>query len=151
MKIFRKRDIFVVDENFQFKYAVFFGISGLFVSLIIGLVMYSYSMAHDQVLLASGLNQSNDIVSFFGMQHRVLLVKFITASVIITLFMFLLGLVISNKIAGPVFSIRRNLKNIIEQKDFSVRFHSRKRDELKELVEDLNKFMDILENKNEKG
>ena len=140
-----KRDLFIVDESFQFRYSILLGLSGLIISLVIGFIFYNYSIAQDKILLISGLNQSEDIVSFFMMQHKLLLVKLITIGVIVTLFMFLLGLVVSNKISGPIFSIRRNLNEIAASGDLSIRFKVRKKDELHGLISDLNRVMERLE------
>ncbi|MBN1115552.1 MAG: hypothetical protein JXA66_09455 [Oligoflexia bacterium] len=145
MSAVKKRDIFVVDEAFQFKYSIFLGVSGLIISLLISFVVYNYSLAHDRILLVSGLDQSSEIVSFFSVQQRLLLVKLVALSVIITLFMFLVGLIVSNRIAGPVFSIRRKIREIISSGDYSTRFYVRKRDELKDLVQELNLLMEKIE------
>ena len=129
-----RRRLFIVDEPFQMKYALLLGLSGLAVSLIAGIVFYAH---------VSSMN-CGDVV-FIAYQKKLLLVKISAVSVIITAFMFLVGVVISNKIAGAVFSIRRSLKEIADRGDFSTRFRVRDHDELKDLVLDLNKTMERLD------
>jgi len=129
-----RRRLFIVDEPFQMKYALLLGLSGLAVSLIAGIVFYAHVNSMD----------CGD-VTFLAYQRKLLLVKISAVSVIITAFMFLIGVVLSNKISGAVFSIRRSLKEIADRGDFSIRFRVRDHDELKDLVVDLNKTMERLD------
>jgi methyl-accepting chemotaxis protein len=145
MPLMKKREIFLVDRALQFKYAIILGVMGLMVSVIISFIFYNYMIAHSNVLLISGLDQSEDIVNFFNQQQKLLLIKLFSISVIITLFMFLVGLVISNKIAGSLFSIKRTISEIAVTGDLSHRFRIRKKDELGELVYDLNRLMERLD------
>lgn len=129
-----RRRLFIVDEPFQMKYALLLGLSGLAVSLIAGIVFYAH---------INSMNYGD--ATFLAYQKKLLLVKISAVSVIITAFMFLIGVVVSNKIAGAVFSIRRSLKEVADRGDFSVRFRVRDHDELKDLVKDLNKTMERLD------
>ena len=129
-----RRRLFIVDEPFQMKYALLLGLSGLAVILIAGIVFYAH---------VSSMNCGDVVIIAY--QKKLLLVKISAVSVIITAFMFLVGVVISNKIAGAVFSIRRSLKEIADRGDFSTRFRVRDHDELKDLVLDLNKTMERLD------
>ena len=90
-------------------------------------------------------SNNSDAVTFLTYQKKLLLVKISAVAVIITAFMFLIGVVLSNKISGAVFSIRRSLKEIADRGDFSVRFKVRDHDELRDLVVDLNKTMERLD------
>jgi len=98
MPLMKKREIFLVDRALQFKYAIILGVMGFMVSIIISFIFFNYMVAHSSVLLLSGLDQSEVIVKFFAQQQNLLIVKLLSISVIITLFMFLVGLVISNRI-----------------------------------------------------
>jgi len=146
-----KRDILIIDEPFQFKYSLLIGLAGFFSCVLISLVVYNYVIAHDKVLLMTGINQSPDVISYFNAQHKVLVLKLASMCVVITLFMFLLGLVISNRIAGPIFSIRRRVNEIVLSNDLSLRFFVRKKDEFKDLTDDLNKLMNSIESENVKN
>jgi len=142
---FKKRELFVVDEAFQFRYSIMLGFTGLVVSLITGFIFYNHIVAQDKVLLLSGLGNNPEITAFFVQQHKLLLVKIITVGVIITLFMFLAGLVLSNKLSGAVFSLRRTLNDLASSGNLSLRFRVRDSDELQELTDDLNKAMERVE------
>ena len=141
----KKREIFLVDESIQFKYAFILGLIGLFIGLLISFIFYNYVISQNRVLLLSGLNQSETIVNFFIQQQKLLLVKLIAVNVIITLFMFLIGLIYSNRLAGSIFSVRRSLNELSVTGDLSIRFRIRKNDELQDLVYDMNRVMERLD------
>lgn len=142
-----KREVFVVDEGFQLKYSILLATTGLLVSVLVGYVFYSYVNAHDNALLVAGLNQSKEAVLFLERQRKLLMIKIAAVGITVTFFMFLVGLVFSSKVSGAIFSIRRSIDSINTTGDLSVRFRVRQKDELKELVEDLNKLMNKLDNK----
>ncbi|HOW16216.1 MAG TPA: hypothetical protein PK443_00740 [bacterium] len=146
-----KREVFVVDEGFQLKYSILLATTGLLVSFLVGYVFYSYVNAHDNALLVAGLNQSKEAVLFLERQRKLLMIKIAAVGVTITFFMFLVGLVFSSRVSGAVFSIRRSIDSIHTSGDLSVRFRVRKKDELKELVGDLNKLMNKLDAKYGEG
>ena len=102
-------------------------------------------ISQNRILLLSGLNQSETIVNFFIQQQKLLLVKLIAVNVIITLFMFLIGLIYSNRLAGSIFSVRRSLNELSVTGDLSIRFRIRKNDELQDLVYDMNRVMERLD------
>jgi len=146
-----KREVFVVDEGFQFKYSVLLAVTGLLVSALVGYVFYAYVRAHDETLLVAGLNQSQEVILFLERQRKLLMVKIVAVGVTLTFFMFLVGLVFSSRVSGAVLSIRKTIDTIISSNDLSVRFRVRKKDELKGLVDDLNKMMIKLDTKHGKG
>jgi len=144
-KRLKKRDVFIVDNSFQFKYSLLFGITGLIISTVIFIIVFNYIKFHDGFLLKTGLEQSQELVSFLKSQEKLLFTKLFMISLIVTLLMFLIGLVVSNKIAGPVYAIRRRINEISLSGNLSSRFSVRKKDEFKNLSEDLNKMMNKLE------
>jgi methyl-accepting chemotaxis protein len=140
----QKRTIYVVDESFQIKYSLLLALTGLLVSALVGMVIYNYNMAHDNVLLMSGLDQSQDMVNFFQSQHKILIVKLVTLCAIITMFLFLAGLIITHRITGPLFSIKKAMKQISESGDLGLRVSLRKNDELKSFADEFNNMMEKL-------
>jgi len=141
----KRRRLFIVDEPSQIKYSLLLGLSAFVVSLVVSIIFYYHVSSLDELFLSSGLTISPEMTAFLAYQQKLLLVKISAATVIITLVMFLVGVVLSNKISGPVFSIRRSLQEIFNKGDFSARFRIRKHDELKDLVTDLNKAMERLD------
>jgi len=145
LKKLKKRDVFIVDNSFQFKYSLLFGISGLIVSTVIFIIVFNYVKFHDGFLLKTGLEQSQELVNFLKAQEKLLFTKLFMICLITTLLMFLIGLVVSNKIAGPIYGIRRKINEVSISGNLSTRFSVRRKDEFKDLSEDLNKMMNKLE------
>ncbi len=145
MAVKKRRKLYVVDEPFQMRYSLLLGISTFIVCLVISIILYSHVSSMDALIVNSGIGINPEALTVLSYQKKLLLVKISAATVIITLIMFLVGVVISNRIAGPVFSIRRSLQGIFKKGDFSARFKIREHDELKDLVSDLNKAMERLD------
>ena len=54
-------------------------------------------------------------------------------------------LVYSNKIAGPLYRLEKELDQILETNDFSVRIHFRKGDQLNSVADKINMLLDKME------
>jgi methyl-accepting chemotaxis protein len=65
---------------------------------------------------------------------------------VISILLLFWGLVISHRIAGPVYRLEQDLKKIAEG-DFSLRIKLRKKDELVSIAEGINKVLDKAEGK----
>ena len=65
---------------------------------------------------------------------------------VISILLLFWGLVISHRIAGPVYRLEQDLKKIAEG-DFSLRIKLRKKDELTSIAEGINKVLDKIEEK----
>ena len=63
------------------------------------------------------------------------------------LFSFLVSIVLSHRVAGPIIAIERQLLALCEGQ-YSKRIHLRKYDELNGIAESVNKLSEVLENKN---
>ncbi len=61
-------------------------------------------------------------------------------------FVFILAIVLSHRIAGPIYRMKRDLDEIVAG-NYSKRLRLRKTDELKDVAESINKLVDILEEK----
>jgi methyl-accepting chemotaxis protein len=65
---------------------------------------------------------------------------------VIFILLLLWGLVISHRIAGPVYRLEQDLDKIARG-DFSLRIRLRRKDELTSIVEGINKVLDKIEGK----
>lgn len=55
-----------------------------------------------------------------------------------------ISIVFTHKIAGPIFKIERSFRQIVDEKDLSVRIFLRTDDELQELAEEVNRLLEQL-------
>ena len=70
----------------------------------------------------------------------------LTGMPIISILLLFWGLIISHRIAGPVYRLEQDLEKIAKG-DFSLRIKLRKTDELSSIAEGINKVLDKVEKK----
>jgi len=137
---FRRRR-YLVSKKFQLRFAgmiiLFMFLVALFSSLIIYYQIWmllgeKLANVYPQGRLAGILRTAN-----FNLFLRLLLV---------TPFVFALAIVLSHRIAGPIYRIQKTLDDVLSG-DYSKRLYLRKTDELKDVAESINKMIEILEKK----
>lgn len=57
-----------------------------------------------------------------------------------------ISILFTHKIAGPIYKIERSFRQIMDEKDLSLRVFLRTGDELQELAEEINRLLDHLRN-----
>lgn len=133
----QKRKHYFIKKKFQLRYFLINLLFMLIGSLIVGYTVYSTGWALfgeqlskicPQGYLSAQIRFVNNTLFF-----RMLLLMPIIA--VISLFL-------SHRIAGPLYRLEHSLKEIAQNLNLTLRFKLRKKDELKELAEALNKVMD---------
>jgi signal peptidase II len=104
-----ERKTFWVNKKFQIKYSVFFTVTGLFLTLISVVFSYTYL----KVTLEELVGYNPALVSKFTQPF---LFTFLILSMIFSLILFLVGKVISHRIAGPLYAFERFLKEVLDGK-----------------------------------
>jgi hypothetical protein len=94
----RARRAFLVDRGFQLKYALMMAGAGALVALIFGLWLHQ---AHAQALEVAGLDPA--LRAELARGDRQLLVAFAAIAALLALALGLLGVVMTHRVAGPVF------------------------------------------------
>ncbi len=160
-KKFRWR--YFIDKPFQIRFIIRFS-----VLIIIGLGISIGAMAYlnatkykenlffqiksaeelDQLAQSYGGQYNIPYTLAFNMKpintFQIQLSPMIWMSVLYLVMIIVFGLFISHKMAGPVYRIKKTLKEVADGKVkvSDVKFKLRKRDELKDLVDSLNDFLD---------
>ena len=141
--IFRRRR-YLVERRFQLKFAgmilLFMFVVALFCSFTIYyniwmLLGEKLANVYPQGRLVGILRQAN-----FDLFKRLLLIAPLVG---------ILAIVLSHRIAGPIFRIKKTLDEII-QGDYGKRLYLRNTDELKDVAESINKIVELLEKKKNK-
>lgn len=121
-----KRSRYFVKPDLQTKYAFMFVLS-IGVGINLGVIL---------TLLAPMLRNNSSI--------------FPTVYVLLALSIVVLvagiSILFTHKIAGPIYKIEKSFRQIIDEKDLSVRVFLRTGDELQELAEEINRLLDHLRN-----
>lgn len=104
-----ERKTFWVNRRFQIKYALFFMTTGLLLTLISSVFSYTYLRVTLEEIV--GYNPAL-IVKF----TKPFLATFVVLALLFSLILFLVGKLISHRIAGPMYAFERFLKEILEGK-----------------------------------
>lgn len=169
-KEFIKRKNYVIDKNFQFKF-----IATFLVIIVISLALFSACFAlYYWVRYLSADNVFKELITIHSQEYvtedgKILLDDYgnkVTNSVdkpgynridfvlppvlinnlIIMVFISIIGIYYSHKIAGPVYRIETDITRILEGEQ-GVRIRLRKNDKLTTLADKINDLLDKLEKK----
>ena len=104
-----QRRRYLVDRGFQLKYALLMGVAGLVVAAIFGLWLYQ---AHVQATAL--LSPDAETRVLVERSDRLLLGAFVAIALLLATALALLGVVITHRVAGPVFVMGHYLKVLAE-------------------------------------
>jgi len=143
-KVITKRKVYFINPRFQAIVIIFFTSLGLLTSLL-------YYLANRMVFnrfVAEGvqLNLPKDHAFFvFIAEQRSTFEVFFFSSSIFCLALFVIGgLLISHKIAGPLYRLKKEL-TVMEQNKKAHHLNFRDNDFFQEIPEQFNKFIDSLD------
>jgi nitrogen fixation/metabolism regulation signal transduction histidine kinase len=155
----RRRIFRLIDPKFQMKYTLIIVLVGVVVSLALGYFVYDYStqateMATMEAAVGTGGVHAEDaeflararseIQSNFDTQVLYLLIAFVVCMAVV---LFLWGIIITHKVAGPIFIISRYLRELGEGRAPQTR-PLRRGDELKEFFETFSAMLASMKQKN---
>ncbi len=127
-----KRKIVLIDKKMQLKYA--FMIGGALIAMLL-LVEYHTFLTIQSIL-------PNILPSPIEKQVRQIHLWLIINSLIYTALVAVVSVYISHKIAGPVFKLKKQIREIIDSGDTSKKIFIRKGDELNDLVAVINELLE---------
>ncbi|MFH1791205.1 MAG: hypothetical protein ABH885_04395 [Candidatus Omnitrophota bacterium] len=129
----------VSKTSIQFRYLLLIGIAMVVPSVIVGAFIYYFifTLAAERIGVPEAI-----AVNLLPVVHQINIMLLIG---LLPLFVILLiwGLVLSHRFCGPLVRIGKDLDKILEG-DYSVKFRVRKNDDLKNIVDKLNRIMELL-------
>tara|TARA_Y100001958_G_C21229051_1_gene554601 strand:- start:959 stop:1897 length:939 start_codon:yes stop_codon:yes gene_type:complete len=128
---------FWINPSFQLKYCFILSLIGLSFAIISGVFSYSYLQItiDDLVLGSPQLMERRFLIPFFQ--------TYLVMTFVFLLALFVLGRVLSHRIAGPIYAFEKFLEDLLEGKDRDLRL--RAGDEFKHLEEVAEKIKIKLE------
>lgn len=120
-----------INFKFQLKYCLMLMAVGVSISLIAGVFSYTYL----RVSLIETVGVHSSIVNRYLTPFSII---FLALSLFISLFLFMIGKVISHRVAGPVYAFEKFLNRLIEaspEEKHLIHFKLRTHDEFKHLEE----------------
>jgi hypothetical protein len=138
MGMLSRRRTFLVDRRFQLKYTMIIVLVGVTVSVLLGYFMYRLTLENTKILMLDPELQEK--VSMFD---TTVFFYFIGFMVLMASFLFILGIVITHRVAGPIFIVSRFLRQISDNLVPPAR-QLRKRDEFQEFFDTYTAMVDSL-------
>jgi len=141
-KVFRWR--YLLDKDFQLKYAFLLSGVALCVAALIGGNVYYSAKESYEILLKAGLGSQPEVLSLVKQWKTFLnshLLILLSASVG---FLTLIGIFISHKMVGPILVLKKNLRQISEG-NYNVVMRLRKNDEFQDIKDHFNQMASALQ------
>jgi methyl-accepting chemotaxis protein len=144
-----RRKQFLINKAFQIKYTVIIAVIGIVIAVLWGTLFYKASKENSQQMLMlvqvdPNLSSMTDIIKDKLAREDNKIMLYLVAFVIaIFLSLVIWGILITHRIAGPIFIISRYVDSITDGKIPETR-PLRKKDELKEFFEKFNKMLESL-------
>jgi len=134
-----RRRKFLINKAYQFKYSLF--LIGLILVLFIGIALSTYYLVYP--MLSKQFFGAITYTQAKNLANRLILVYFFE-TVIFIIFVFLLTIIFSHRIIGPVNRFKE-LVDKIRGGDFSTRIHLREHDEFKGLADSIDELLNKFE------
>ena len=147
-KPFRRKQ-FLINRAFQIKYTVIIAIIGIIIAVLWGTLFYKASKENSQQMLMlvqmdPNLSSMSDIIKDkLAAEDSKIMIYLIAFVIAIFLSLVIWGILITHRIAGPIFIISRYVDSIADGKIPETR-PLRKKDELKEFFDKFSRMLDAL-------
>lgn len=141
-----RRINYFIKKKLQFKYMLFVLLAMLIPTAVCGMALYYLIW---QTVAAEIAVPEAIAANLIPALDKVNIILLVTLPVIF-LMMLLLSIYISHKIAGPVYRVEKDLKEIIKG-DYSRRIKLRSQDELQEIAEGINLLLDKIQSTRQKA
>ena len=134
-----KRKRYFVKKLLQTKYILFVLLAMIIPTLVCGGALYYliWQTVAEEIAIPEAISSS--LIPALNRVNTILII----AIPLVFLIMFLLSIFISHKIAGPLYRLEKELKEIAKG-DFSRKIKLRPNDELQEIAEGINELLDHL-------
>jgi len=133
-----------VDPSFQRRY----GFLLLSVVLLVGCVLIGSFWFYSDQMLASlnqaGIQKTHSLYILIADQSRSLLMSVTGVVLLFSAFIMMISNVLSHRIVGPIFAIKRSLEMIERDNLSEARIQLRSDDEFHEVAESINRVIDRL-------
>ena len=142
----QRRSRVIIEKDFQYRFTVKICLIGG--SMILGyggLLLYMIRINYD-MLVQNALIQMPDIVGSLQREYRLLSMILVLVLVFVIGFLFIIGLLLTQKIAGPLMGLQKRLNEFGEGR-LGVRLRLRKDDEFHNIASAFNQAMETHDHK----
>ena len=142
-----RRKNYFIDKAFQVQFILKFCILVIAASAISGGALYLLS--RDTVTTAF-IDSRLSIVTTADYILPSVIASSVVAIILVSIATFFVVMYLSHRIAGPVYNIKKTLKEVIRG-DYKLRINLRKKDELKDLAKSINSVIAELEKREDQS
>lgn len=142
----RKFRNYWLNAEFQGRYITALLASSLVAMLLYGFVFYSHVKENYDTLVKISPMTDDTKVQLYAELNRII-VYLSLSSIVFFALVAVIGLIYSHRVAGPLFKIKNVCKDVCDG-NFSARIALRPNDEFRDVAEQLNKMIDVLQSKN---
>ncbi|MBI4043079.1 MAG: HAMP domain-containing protein [Deltaproteobacteria bacterium] len=139
----RMRWRYVINPQFQFKWALFMVLAALASSAIVTLLVLNLVDEHIAAFVHQNLIGGEEAASFLKMERLRIAEVLWTAFGAIFISLMLIGVWATHRISGPLFAMRRHMERIVQGR-IDEPLHVRSGDEFRQLVEVYNEMVVFL-------
>ncbi|MEK7790858.1 MAG: HAMP domain-containing protein [Deltaproteobacteria bacterium] len=141
----RRRTQYLVAKGFQIRFSLFLTVVGLFITAIIGFILYGMLIKTQSLLIGTGITTSPQVIDYLSEQRSTYLYSLFGIFVCVTLVLMIFGIFVSHRLAGPIFAISRKMNDLCHG-NFNATLELRSADEFQELKEVYNTLVHALQN-----
>ncbi|OGQ17474.1 MAG: hypothetical protein A3B70_06520 [Deltaproteobacteria bacterium RIFCSPHIGHO2_02_FULL_40_11] len=140
-----KRTKYVIATQFQLRFAFLLTGVGVIVTAIVGYILHRVLVKTQGLLISTNIATSPDAIDFLRAQESLYTYALMGTFLGVTVTLLVLGIVISHRLAGPVFAIGRKMSDLA-QGNFNATLQLRKSDEFQDLKDKFNTLVKALQN-----
>lgn len=141
----RRRTQYLVAKGFQIRFSLFLTVVGLFITAIVGFILYGMLIKTQSLLIGTGITTSPQVIDYLSEQRSMYLYSLFGIFVCVTLVLMIFGIFVSHRLAGPIFAISRKMNDLCHG-NFNAILELRSADEFQELKEVYNTLVRALQN-----
>jgi methyl-accepting chemotaxis protein len=144
ISVHRRRKRVVLEKDFQYRFTLRLClISGLLFAFFTGISLFFIKMSYE-MLIQSALIQMPEVVTKLRWEFKALAIKMLVSWIFFICAIFLLGVLYTQRIAGPIYALRRKLQDMTRG-SYPQKLIFRKNDEFRSLEQSYNQAIDQID------
>lgn len=137
---------FVVLRDFQIRFSILLSLVGIFVTLIVGIVIYRVYDNNIAVIAEKGIVTSPAAIEFLVNLRSNFVKSLVAVFIGVTAILLIMGILLSHRMAGPIYALLRQMK-LLSYGDFNASLLLRKGDEFQVVRDGYNDLVTSLQNR----
>lgn len=143
-----QRKVYLINPNFQLRVTLYFiGLAVLNIAIFYGCIRYFFNIFQSKGIEV-GIPKNHVFFMFIDDQVAQMNTVFIVSAIITVALLLIAGILISHRIAGPMYRLNNDLRQMAENKELKT-LKFRKKDFFQEIPEAFNLVVDSFDE--EKG